>query len=348
MLTSIRFGMASHVGAAHSSPPQGRSKRDSNEEKKENSKMQKNSTTLWLGIIGVPTNSSGTTEGVARAPQALRRAGLIDTLQHVSDVKDYGDVAVLAPTSERSQASGIIAEESLLSMTQDVQQAVGRALTEGRFPLVIGGDCPLLLGCLAAARSRLARTGLLFVDGHEDAYPPHQSPTGEAADMELGLALGSVPAPGLPAELARLLPLVRPQEVRMLGMRDAAVLRTEGVRSLAEVLELYDDQALQGEALVSITQAALRHLQARIHRWWLHVDLDVLSTEALSAIDYPQPGGLSWRQLETLTATALAAEGLVGWDITIYNPDLDPDGSQAVRIVEYLVGALAHLPTPLR
>ena len=31
--------------------------------------------------------------------------------------------------------------------------------------------------------------GLLFVDGHEDAWPPSASPTGEAADCELGLAL---------------------------------------------------------------------------------------------------------------------------------------------------------------
>jgi arginase family enzyme len=72
--------------------------------------------------------------------------------------------------------------------------------------------------------------------------------------------------------------------------RDAALLRTKGVGSLAETLELYDEQALQGESLASITQAVLAQAQTR--QWWLHVDLDVLSTEALSAIDYPQPGGL--------------------------------------------------------
>jgi arginase len=199
-------------------------------------KLQKNNTTLRLGIIGVPTNSSGTTDGVARAPQALRSAGLIDALQQVYDVKDYGDVAVLAPTRERSQTSGIIAEQSLISMILGVQQAVGSALSESRFPLVLGGDCPVLLGCLAAVQSRLARVGLLFVDGHEDAYPPHRSITGEAADMELGLALGSVPAPGLPADLAKLLPLVRTDEIGVLGARDAALLRAEGVRSLVQRL----------------------------------------------------------------------------------------------------------------
>jgi arginase len=305
--------------------------------------QQKNTTLLHLGVIGVPTNSSGRTDGVARAPQALRAAGLIDDFQRVYDVKDYGDVVITAPTPERSPTSGIIAEESLISMTQGVQQAVGLALREGRFPLVLGGDCPVLLGCLAAAHSRFARVGLLFVDGHEDAYPPHQSPTGEAADMELGLALGSVPAPGLPADLARLLPLVHSDEVGILGVRDAALLRMEGVRSLTEEVELYGDQALQGESLASITQVVLAHLQARTNGWWLHVDLDVLSTEAFSAIDYPQSGGLSWEQLDQLSALAMAAEGLIGWDVTIYNPDLDPDGSQARRIVEYLLNATAHL-----
>jgi prepilin-type processing-associated H-X9-DG protein len=33
------------------------------------------------------------------------------------------------------------------------------------------------------------RIGMLFVDGHEDVYTPHESTFGEAADMELGLAL---------------------------------------------------------------------------------------------------------------------------------------------------------------
>jgi arginase len=31
--------------------------------------------------------------------------------------------------------------------------------------------------------------GLFFIDGHEDAYPTHKSPIGEAADMEFGFAL---------------------------------------------------------------------------------------------------------------------------------------------------------------
>jgi hypothetical protein len=52
--------------------------------------------------------------------------------------------------------------------------------------------------------------------------------------------------------------------------------------------------------------------------WWLHTDLDVLATSQLAAVDYPQPGGLTWGQLAGLTATALAADGCAGWSVSIY------------------------------
>ena len=54
----------------------------------------------------------------------------------------------------------------------------------------------------------------------------------------------------------------------------------------------------------------------------------MLSTQALPAIDYPQPGGLAWDELAAVATMALSADPR-GWDVTIYNPDLDPDGSRA-------------------
>jgi len=74
--------------------------------------------------------------------------------------------------------------------------------------------------------------------------------------------------------------------------------------------------------------------------WWLHTDLDVLATTELAAVDYPQPGGLTWHQLGRLTSTALATPGCAGWSVCIYNPDLDPELSSADAVVGYLTQAL--------
>jgi arginase len=292
-------------------------------------------------IIGVPTNSSGNIDGVARGPSALRQAGLVEELANYFDVHDYGDVLFSQPVPEKSACSGIIAERSLVSMIYAVRKAVNNVLIENRFPLVIGGDCPLLLGCLAAGRDTHSSIGMLFVDGHEDAYTPHQSPTGEAADMELGLALGRGII-DLPPEIAGLIPMIKLANVAVLGPRDKKILQEASVSSLSEEVDFYDDKALRKENVEDLTRYVLSRLQEGTYGWWLHVDLDVLSTNSLPAVDYPQPGGLNWKQLECVTTTALTTDHNIGWNVTIYNPDLDPDRISARRIVQYLVDVMIY------
>jgi arginase len=289
-----------------------------------------------LTLIGVPTNSAGKRGGVANAPAALRRAGLVKALGRVCEARDEGNVSFSPPTEERDAGSGIIAYSSLVSMVHRVCTSVSRAFMEGRLPLVIGGDCPVLLGCLAASVQNYHPTGLLFVDGHEDGYPPHQSPTGEAADMELGFALG-LGVPDLLREAMGTIPLIDASSVCMLGPRDKKILQKSNVKSLDDgIIEYYDDATLRKGNIEALTSRVTRQLAAKTNGLWLHVDLDVLSTRSLPAVDYQQPGGLSWNQLESLTKTALSSANLVGMDLTIYNPDLDPDNRFAKRIVKYL------------
>ena len=77
--------------------------------------------------------------------------------------------------------------------------------------------------------------------------------------------------------------------------------------------------------------------------FWLHVDLDVLATADLAAVDYPQPGGLHWDDLDQLVAVALADSRCRGASIAIYNPDRDPERSAARRIVEFVTRAIEGL-----
>ncbi len=292
-----------------------------------------------LSVIGVPTNSSGRSGGVKREPTALRNAGLLSALGQVCHLQDKCDVSIRWPTTKRDSASGIIAYTSLASMIRGVRAHVARVLGAGRFPLVIGGDCPVLLGCLAASVERYP-TGLVFVDGHEDAYPPHKSPTGEAADMELGLAL-SHELPELIRKAVGSVPLLDSSQICMLGPRDKKTLEETEIQSLDDgTIVFHDDESLRKADIEVLAGRAARRLARRVGRLWLHVDLDVLSTRSLPAVDYRQPGGLSWKQLEVLTSSIISTGNVVGMDLTIYNPDLDPKGRYARRIVRYLQTAL--------
>ncbi len=111
-----------------------------------------------------------------------------------------------------------------------VRSQTAAAVRLGHRPLVVGGDCPILIGALAGcADVSGSPPGLLFVDGHEDGWPPHASTTGEAADMELGLLLGRSTdrlEPALQAQMPRL----DPSNVVILGARDRVELDDAGRR----------------------------------------------------------------------------------------------------------------------
>ena len=87
--------------------------------------------------------------------------------------------------------------------------AVGAVLDRGEFPIVLGGDCSILLGSALALRRR-GRFGLLFLDGHADFYQPEAEPTGESASMDLALVTGR--GPEIVANLEGRRPLVRDED----------------------------------------------------------------------------------------------------------------------------------------
>ena len=291
---------------------------------------------MTVHLIGVPFDSAGTTAGVALAPSALRHAGVVDALRAEGlEVDDRGDVRFGSTRPDRDPESGIISPDTLTAMIGAVRDVVGASLTEHGLPLVLGGDCAVLLGCLAALGSE--PIGLLFVDGHEDAWPPHASTTGEAADMELGFLLGRT-TNSLPAELRAAIPRLDASRVVAIGARDEAELADAGIPSIDDVVDTVRTDGMTPPELGAAVEERIQRLD-RLGRWWLHVDLDVLSTASLAAVGYRQRGGLDWSMLTAITIRALASPRLVGWTVTIYDPGLDPDGTGAVAIVRYLATA---------
>lgn len=284
-----------------------------------------------ISVISVPFNSAGTPDGVARGPAALRGAGVLPGARFVE--------AHVPPADPVRGPSGVLAEEALAAMVESVAGHVLEAWAADHVPVVLGGDCPVLLGGLVAAERRGYGAGLVFVDGHEDAWDPHRSPTGEAADSEIALALGLVEPP---AALARVLPCLRAEDLVQLGPRDADELARAGHPSVADRVTTVGGHRLATPDGRAEASRAAGTLVARTGHWWLHVDLDVLSTGALHAVDYPQPGGLSFEDLEELTAALLAIGGCGGLSVAIYNPDIDA-GEAAPRIAGYVTRAAGLL-----
>jgi arginase len=283
-------------------------------------------------LTGVPYTSAREPGGIANSIEVLRGFGLAERLG-AHGVEDAGDLELLPPSGERGP-SGILNEAAFERLLETTQARVREAHGRGRRPLLVGGDCPVLLGGLAALDGE---RGLVMLDGHEDAWPPPLSETGEASDCELGLALGLFPE-NMPAPLDRWGALLGPSSVALLGSRDKDEIVAGGARSIADDLAFFcDEQALQdgGDTRMADALAAVE-----ADAFWLHLDLDVLSSAAFAAVDYPQPGGLGWAQLESLASAAAGDSRCRGMSVVIYNPDLDPDKSAARDLIDFVSGLI--------
>lgn len=289
-----------------------------------------------ITVITIPFNSSGLSGGVALGPAAILDAGLVDLISGAAPV-DLVELPVVGLKPERGP-SGLLSEQALVACLDRAATEIAGAIAAGRFPMVFAGDCPMLLAGLEALHRSSERPGLMFVDGHEDAWDPSSSPTGEASDCEMGLALGDTP---LPDGLEFRHPAVAAEDTAFLGPRDRQEILDAGWRSVSDRVPFVDGATLASAPVGRVASEHAGRLAATTDAWWLHVDLDVLSTEALPAVDYPQPGGLSWSQLEELADAAIRAGGCVGASVVIYNPDLDADGSGAGRIARFGAGMAA-------
>ncbi|WP_157894400.1 arginase family protein [Mycolicibacterium wolinskyi] len=289
-------------------------------------------------LIYVPFNAAGVPTGVARMPQAIQAAGVE---QAVAPARSTW-ITVTEMTTARGP-SGLLSEAALSRMVTDSASALRAAWHRRAIPIVIAGDCPILLAPSIAAAMNGREAGLVFIDGHEDAWDPRATPTGEASDCEMGLALGLFSGP---QALDLHLPCLRAQHVAILGPRDQAELLEAGQPSLRDRVAVYVD----GSDLAARTDVAgIADLVAHSAGtapggWWCHVDLDVLATASLPAVDYPQPGGLTWEQLEHVTSACLTVAGCLGASVVIYNPDLD-DGRSAGRIADFIAFVRDRLTT---
>ena len=298
-------------------------------------------TTGWV-LVGAPLDCSGTGRGEARAPEVLRDAGLAQR----TGARDAGDVDATVDDPNRDARTGVIGFEQIRRASSEIDSAVAAVLDEGEKPLVVGGDCTVLVGALAAAKERLGRVGLAFVDGHLDYFGGETSPSGEAADMDLAFVTGYGPE-GL-VDLAGPPPIAEPGDVVVMGHRaDPEEGDPREADLVDERVQLVEAPAIKRGDPERLGRYVAERLEAQAGRFWLHFDVDVFDQEEMPAVTYPLPDGLGWEHAEALLRPLVGSRRLVGLSVADFVPDKDPDGRYARHLVDLLAGLFAPRPAKI-
>jgi arginase len=291
-------------------------------------------------IIEAPSPLGLWPSGVERTPEVLLQMGLALAL----DARHEGRIEPPEYNPVRDPATHLLNPHGLAEYSPRLADAVGAVIDKGEFPVVLGGDCSILLGCMLALKRR-GRYGLLFLDGHADFYQPEASPTGEGADMDLGLVSGR--GPDVVVNLEGRKPYVRDEDIVVFAQRDAAMAHKHGSRDVRATSMTVMDLSDVRKAGVKVAAAeAMRLAAGEREGFWIHLDVDVLDDAIMPAVDYRMTDGLDFEELIAVLHEAIGSRLAVGLDITIFNPNLDPNRILARNLVAALVQGLARGHAP--
>jgi arginase len=289
-----------------------------------------------IALLGSPSSAAALRPGHERAPGALRAAGLADRLRSAGfEVADLGDTPtqVFQADDEHPRARNV---PGVLKALRDLRPRVEVAVKSGALPLILCGDCISVLATVAGVRRYYRNVSLIYVDRDADLNLPAATPSGSVDGMVISHVVGR----GAP-ELIRFWgepPLVREPDAALFGLE--RLNPTEEQYLTTSPLRRHTTLEISTIGAAAAARAALERVHTANHEFVLHLDVDVIASDEFRATDFPGEGGLSWNQVRDALRVFAVQPNLAAMEVAAYNPDLDPDGDAARRLVDMLVEVL--------
>jgi arginase len=278
-----------------------------------------------IDIIGVPMDLGSNRRGVDMGPSAVRYARLQEQLraQGFDEIIDRGNLTV----PDRELAGLKAADPRYLSIIQSVcdelATQVESSITEGAFPIVLGGDHSIAMGTLAGLRrARGAPAGVIWFDAHADINSPQTSPSGNVHGMPVHYA----------AEAGDL----DPRRGVLIGLRDVDLGEKKTIRALGiAAFTMSDVDRLGMEGVID------RALDI-VGEGPLHVsfDMDAIDPSEAPGVGTPVKGGITYREAHLALEEVAARGTIASLEITEINPILDRSNATAILAVELILSAL--------
>lgn len=299
-----------------------------------------------LSLIGAPTDVGASVRGAGMGPDALRVAGLAETLQAQGlTVLDRGNLAG-PPNPWAPPQAGLRHLTEVVAWNRAVFDAVAKALGAGHIPLLMGGDHCLGVGSISAVARHCRATGrklrVLWLDAHADVNTGAISPSGNLHGMPVACLLGHGPAPlsgwsGQPAALT-------PDEIDFIGIRSVDAAEKQAIRELG--LQVFDMRHIDEHGMRYTLTEALQDVDDNTH---LHVsfDVDCLDPSDAPGVGTGVRGGPTYREMQLCMEMIADTGRLASLDVVGINPALDVRNQTAELAVE-LIGSLFGMSTLVR
>ncbi|HEX3458135.1 MAG TPA: arginase [Candidatus Baltobacteraceae bacterium] len=268
------------------------------------------STVERVDIVGVPMDLGASRRGVDMGPSAIRYAKLQESLLRlgIPSIVDHGNLEV--PIRESADADDAAAKyfEVINDVCERLALLVEQAVSEGGFPIVLGGDHSIAMGTLdGLTRGRGTPPGLIWVDAHADINSPDSSSSGNVHGMPLYFALRKG--------------FAQADHTVQIGLRDVdpgekQMLREFGVKTFT----MSDVDKL---GMMSVMEEAKSVAGAGGRSIHVSFDMDAIDPSEAPGTGTPVKGGLSYREAHLVMEMLFESGQLGSIEMVEINPIFD-------------------------
>ncbi|MEO8022754.1 arginase [Polaromonas sp.] len=295
---------------------------------------------LPVDLIGAPTDIGAGSRGASMGPEALRVAGIEQTLRaHGLQTTDLGNLS--GPTNPwLPPVNGYRHLHEVATWNRTVHEAVFQSLAQGHLPILLGGDHCLGIGSISAVARHCRQSGkklrVLWLDAHADFNTSELTPTGNVHGMPVAILCGHGPA-----ELTGIggtAPAMNPAEVRQIGIRSVDEGEKRFLRQSG--LEVFDMRYIDEMGMKRTMEAALEGVDDNTH---VHVsfDVDFLDASLAPGVATAIKGGPTYREAQLCMEMIADTRRMGSLDVMELNPALDVRNGTAevaLELIESLFG----------
>tara|TARA_R110002110_G_scaffold271566_3_gene487015 strand:- start:38221 stop:39141 length:921 start_codon:yes stop_codon:yes gene_type:complete len=299
-----------------------------------------------IDLIGAALGWGAQNHETQNGPKAIAEGNLDAALQQARC--EYQWRAMIQPDLrfdlENTSSSALPYVQKLAQVTkfnQNLAHEVSCSVTEGNFPIILGGDHAIAIGTWKGVMQALSVDqdfGLIWIDAHLDANTPQTSPSEAIHGMPAAVLLGEGES-----ELINLLgenTKIKAENLVYFGIRSFE----EGEQSLLVQKggKIYYMQDIAEGDLVSIFREIVSTIKNKTTYFGVTLDLDAFDPEDAPGVGSPESNGL--RRVEMLKALqGIALEPQCrALEITEYNPQLDKDNITRSLVTDLIVSMFSH------
>ena len=290
-------------------------------------------------IIGAPFDFGTSYKGSHKASEAIRAAGLTRRVEHFNslgiDVVDGGDVEPQVSQGPERIPTGL---NEMMAYAPALMARLDESLRTGAVPLVLGGDHSISIASVSAVihSNPSVSVGLIWVDAHPDLETPGEDSTNDLNAMPaahlLGLKVGEL------RTLRGLAPTVKPEHLIYIGLRDVVSQERRIIHDMR--ITAYTMSDIERLGIVRVCDEAFAHMSEKTDALVLSFDIDAIDPMVAPGVDYPQPGGLTFREAMVIMEFANQAQKLALFELVEANPTKDCDektSKVAVRLLHRII-----------